>query len=134
MVGNLNPERENKNTDATSFKNENPNEFYSTLPEEDIPGASQWERPKQMTVKQLKVWLSCRGAKISGKKNELVSRVNNYNAKPELRGKIVDPDTDKYFTKSKLEQVLDNKTTSNESTDDYFSQFPTTKSYHLTRS
>ena len=40
MAGNLNPESENKSTDASSFENENPNEFYSTLTEEDIPGAS----------------------------------------------------------------------------------------------
>ena len=78
MAGNLNPESENKSTDASSFENENPNEFYSTLTEEDIPGASlNGKDPKQMTIKQLKFWLSCRGAKISGEKDELVSRVYN---------------------------------------------------------
>ena len=51
-----------------------------------------------------------------------------YYAIPELRDKIVDPDPDKYFTKNKLEQVLANKSTSNEATNDKFSQFPTSDS------
>ena len=41
-----------------------------SLVEEDIPGASlNGNDPRKLTVKQLKVWLSCRGAKMSGEKS-----------------------------------------------------------------
>ena len=53
--------------------------------------------------------MSCRGARTSGKKDELVARVKNYNNVPELRDKIVDPDPDKVFTKVKLETMTCNK-------------------------
>lgn len=81
------------------------------LSEDDIPGASlNGKNRKQLSVKQLKFWLSCRGAKTSGRKDELVLRVQNYNDIPELRDKIIDPDPDKVFTKAKLEDdKLDNK-------------------------
>lgn len=57
----------------------------------------------------------------------MVVSVENYNKIPELRNKIVDPDPDKVFTKSKLESLTCNK--ENElgilSTNDEFLYFPT---------
>ena len=86
------------------------NNISVLLTQDDIPGASLGNQdPKQLTVKQLKFWLSCRGARTSGKKDELVARVKNYNNIPELRDKIVDPDPDKVFTKAKLENMTYNK-------------------------
>ena len=60
MAGNLNAEKENE-----QFA-----QFESVkLTEDDIPGASLGNQDqKQLTVKQLKFWLSCRGARTSGKK------------------------------------------------------------------
>lgn len=45
-----------------------------TLVEGDIPGASLLKPVEQCSVAILKRWLLCRGAKISGKKNELIKR------------------------------------------------------------
>ena len=45
------------------------------LTEEDIPGAKlPRENAEECTVPQLRRWLSCKGAKTSGKKAELVKR------------------------------------------------------------
>ena len=46
------------------------------LTEEDIPGASlRGRNPQQLTIPELKRWLSCRkGAKTNGKKRDLVER------------------------------------------------------------
>ena len=45
------------------------------LTAEDIPGAKlPRENAEECTVPQLRRWLSCRGAKTSGKKAELVKR------------------------------------------------------------
>ena len=45
------------------------------LTETDIPGASlNGKSPNQLTVVQLKRWLVCRGAPISGKKSDLIER------------------------------------------------------------
>jgi hypothetical protein len=106
MAGNLNT---HTRYDFSTLKNyeDKLEEISLSLVEEDIPGASlNGNDPRTLTVKQLKFWLSCRGAKISGKKDELVMRVNNYNAVPELRNKIVDPDPDKSFTRYKFEEIL----------------------------
>lgn len=48
----------------------------SPLTEEDIPGASlRGRNPQQLTIPELKRWLSCRkGAKTNGKKRNLVER------------------------------------------------------------
>ena len=44
------------------------------LTEQDIPGAELPKPPENCTVAILKRWLSCRGAKVSGKRNELIKR------------------------------------------------------------
>ena len=44
------------------------------LEEGDIPGASLLKPVEQCNVAIFKRWLLCRGAKISGKKNELINR------------------------------------------------------------
>jgi len=49
---------------------------FELLNEEDIPGASlNGKRPRELNVHQLKRWLSCRGAPVSGKKPELIERL-----------------------------------------------------------
>ena len=69
-----------------------------SLVKKDIPGASLNDNdPPSLTVKQLKFWLSFRGPKLPGGGEELVTRVNKYHAFPELRNKIVDPDSEKSF-------------------------------------
>ena len=44
------------------------------LEEGDIPGAKLQKPVEQCTVAVLKRWLSCRGAKVTGKREELVKR------------------------------------------------------------
>ena len=44
------------------------------LTEQDILGAELPKPPENCTVAILKRWLSCRGAKVSGKRNELIKR------------------------------------------------------------
>lgn len=44
------------------------------LTEQDIPGAELPKPPENCTVAILKRWLSFRGAKVSGKRNELIKR------------------------------------------------------------
>ena len=44
------------------------------LEEDDIPGAKLTKPVEQCTANVLKRWLSCRGAKVSGKKEDLVIR------------------------------------------------------------
>ena len=51
------------------------------LTEDDIPGASLGKNldgssrfPSQLTIPELKWWLSCRGARRTGKKADLVTR------------------------------------------------------------
>lgn len=45
------------------------------LSEADIPGASLNNKdPSELNVVQLKRWLSCRGAPLTGKKPELIAR------------------------------------------------------------
>ena len=45
-----------------------------TIEEEDIPGAKLQEPAEQCTVAVLKRWLSCHGAKVTGKREDLVKR------------------------------------------------------------
>ena len=46
------------------------------LDESDIPGASlKGKNPCQLNVAQLKRWLACRGAPLSGRKPELIERL-----------------------------------------------------------
>ena len=45
------------------------------LSEDDIPGASlKGRNPNNLTIVQLKRWLACRGAPLSGNKAQLVER------------------------------------------------------------
>ena len=46
------------------------------LKENDIPGASLVKEPSECSVEELMRWLECYGQKKSGKKDELVERVN----------------------------------------------------------
>ncbi|PFX21208.1 hypothetical protein AWC38_SpisGene14333 [Stylophora pistillata] len=63
------------------------------LSEEDIPGALlRGRNPQQLTIPELRRWLSCRkGAKTNGKKRNLVERVESY-IQGGLDKDIVDPD------------------------------------------
>ena len=46
------------------------------ISEEDIPGATiPRDSPEECKVKQLQRWLLCRGAKTTGKKEDLVQRL-----------------------------------------------------------
>ena len=48
---------------------------FSTLSEDDVPGASlNGKKPSQLNVTSLRRWLSCRGAPISGNKPQLIER------------------------------------------------------------
>ena len=44
------------------------------LNDDDIPGAKLPKPAEHCTVSVLKPWLSCRGAKVSAKRNDLVAR------------------------------------------------------------
>ena len=47
----------------------------SILCEDDIPGSSlNGKNPNQLNMTQLKRWLACRGAPVSGRKPELIER------------------------------------------------------------
>ena len=49
---------------------------FELLNEEDIPGTSlNGKKPRELNVHQLKRWLTCRGAPVSGKKPELIERL-----------------------------------------------------------
>lgn len=54
--------------------NDEQSEELVTLNEADIPGAELPKPPEYCTVAILKRWLSCRGAKVSGTRNELIKR------------------------------------------------------------
>ena len=44
------------------------------LEEDDVPGAKLQKPAEQCTVAVLKRWLSCRGAKVTGNRRDLVER------------------------------------------------------------
>ncbi|XP_065901931.1 uncharacterized protein [Dysidea avara] len=55
------------------------NDVMPLLTEKDIPGASlNGKKPSELKVVQLKRWLNCRDAPVSGKKPELIQRVCDY--------------------------------------------------------
>jgi len=63
-----------------------------SLTENDIPGASLKGRPPNLLKKdELKRWLQCRGAHVSGSKEDLVRRVKEY-AEAGLTNRLTDPD------------------------------------------
>ena len=48
---------------------------FTRLREGDIPGASlRGKQPAELNVRQLKRWLSCRGAAVGGRKADLIAR------------------------------------------------------------
>ena len=58
------------------------NDFFADkivmLEKGDVPGASlNGKKPSQLTVGQLKRWLACHGAPLSGRKPELIQRLAN---------------------------------------------------------
>ena len=60
---------------ASCSNSDNPKNSFVSLSEDDIPGAKlAGEIPEQCNVQQLKRWLSCRGACVSGKKSQLIAR------------------------------------------------------------
>jgi len=63
---------------STSFSPKQNESFQDIIPlsEEDIPGAQlPRDEPEECNVKQLQRWLLCRGAKTTGKKEDLVQRL-----------------------------------------------------------
>ena len=60
-----------QNTVKTSVK------MNRILKEDDVPGAKLGKTPEKCMVEELKRWLECHGLKKSGKKNELIQRVND---------------------------------------------------------
>jgi len=63
-----------------------------SLTENDIPGASLKGRPPELLKKdELKRWLQCRGAHVSGSKEDLVRRVKEY-VEAGLTNRLTDPD------------------------------------------
>lgn len=59
------------NADELTAKN------YTILKEEDVPGAKLTKKPENCIVEELKRWLECHGLKKSGRKQELVKRVED---------------------------------------------------------
>ena len=49
---------------------------HVVLVEDDVPGAKLVKKPGECSVEILKRWLECHGLKKSGKKSELINRVN----------------------------------------------------------
>jgi hypothetical protein len=45
------------------------------LDENDVPGAALVKPPEHCTVLILKRWLACRGANVSGKRDDLIKRL-----------------------------------------------------------
>ena len=52
-------------------------EKYTILEEDDVPGAKLNKVPEKCIVDELKRWLECHSLKKSGKKDELVKRVED---------------------------------------------------------
>ncbi|PFX26549.1 hypothetical protein AWC38_SpisGene8794 [Stylophora pistillata] len=71
------------------------------LNEDDIPGAKLTTPVEQCTINALKPWLSCRGRKVGGKREELVIRINDY-IKNGLDKDLVDPDGGINIAKKRL--------------------------------
>ena len=60
---------------ASCSNSDNSKNVVVSLSEVNIPGAKlPREIPEQCNVQQLKQWLSCRGACVSGKKPQLIAR------------------------------------------------------------
>ncbi|XP_067031269.1 uncharacterized protein [Acropora muricata] len=75
------------------------------LVESDIPGAELPKPAEFCTVAILKRWLSCRGAKVSGNRKDLIKRVNDY-INNGLSNNLVDPDGGVNVQKKRLKLGL----------------------------
>ncbi|XP_029206168.2 uncharacterized protein LOC114969974 [Acropora millepora] len=75
------------------------------LVESDIPGAELPKPAEFCTVAILKPWLSCRGAKVSGNRKDLIKRVNDY-INNGLSNNLVDPDGGVNVQKKRLKLGL----------------------------
>ena len=69
----------NLGTDSDNIKDNGDVDWFSddllVLTEADIPGASlNGKEPSELNAIQLKRWLACRGAQLTGKKPQLVER------------------------------------------------------------
>ena len=62
-----------------------------------VPGSKFDREPEHYTVEQLKRWLKCRGMKLSGKRDELVTRVSDCIKKGSHRVLDVSIDQGKWF-------------------------------------
>ena len=61
--------------DDDSFTNNCVSHDFWVLTESDVPGASlNGKQPEDLKISQLKRWLACRGAPVSGNKPDLVER------------------------------------------------------------
>ena len=68
-------DRKTKMAAASCGTSDNSKNIVVSLSEDDIPGAKlPREIPEQCNVQQLKRWLSCRGALVSGKKKPNLSQ------------------------------------------------------------
>ena len=77
MMANCNEEVKHRppTKKAPNDCNKPPDGDILMLIETDIPGASlNGKSPNQLTVEQLKRWLICCGAPVSGKKSDLIER------------------------------------------------------------
>ena len=73
-------------------------ETFEILAEDDgVPGSKFDREPEHYTVEQLKRWLKCRGMKLSGKRDELVTRVSDSIKKGSHRVSDVSNDQGKWF-------------------------------------
>ena len=79
-----------------------------TLTEDDIPGA-RLDEPGKANMEQLKRWLKCRGIKVSGRRAELVQRVQDAKALPEPLSIISGIDGGKWYD-AKLKRKGESKT------------------------
>ncbi|PFX31615.1 uncharacterized protein LOC111321917 [Stylophora pistillata] len=75
------------------------------LVKSDIPGAELPKPAEFCTVAILKRWLSCRGAKVSGNRKDLIKRVNDY-INNGLSNNLVDPDGGVNVQKKRLKLGL----------------------------
>ena len=76
MAANMNSLNFSKSNSFSEKENEPISQDNIPISEEDIPGATlPRDSPEECKVKQLQRWLLCRGAKTTGKKEDLVQRL-----------------------------------------------------------
>lgn len=76
MAANFNSLGFSESKSSSEKENESISLDNIRISEEDIPGATlPRDSPEECKVKQLQRWLLCRGAKTTGKKEDLVQRL-----------------------------------------------------------